>query len=412
MFHESTVNALKYYGDRGHSGFTETAIFLETILSWWKAVNVKSQYLSCKKKDDLRAPITLENLIEKTSFFRGFVDWLQQWGENTKDSHMGLTKETFQAAKHTCEALASISEYLILKKNFQYFLPGKCQSDKLEGRYGQLRQMSGGNLYASVRQFLESDRTLRIKNLSKLDLSLADIKDIFSGSEKEHEEKIEIISSQLFGFMDTENSVDTNPAIPEADKNIIFYTSGYCGRTLSRRTQCVYCKKLLLAQENVSGIEVVCENDSNDTIEENDRKKAYINLINRGGLVFPSELTFMASVLVWKFYETIKGNPEMFSLLHTPNLSSQRIFEKAFLKYLNGFEETRLTYLIQSCDLGHSVSDLVSLISRKMFNIFSKNHVSKTNSKIHANKKRSAESSTKRDTTNFKVAKLQSETMQ
>ena len=175
MFHESTVSALKYYGDRGHSGFTDTANFLDTILSWWKLVNVKSQYLSCRKRDDLRSPITSENLIEKTFFFRGFVDWLQQWGENTKDSHMGLTKETFQAAKQTCEALASISEYLILEKKFQYFLPGKCQSDKLEGRYGQLRQMSGGNLYASVRQFLESDRTLRIKNLSKLDLSMVDI---------------------------------------------------------------------------------------------------------------------------------------------------------------------------------------------------------------------------------------------
>jgi len=121
----------------------------------------------------------------------------------------------------------------------------------------------------------------------------------------------------------------------------------------------VFTSKNFCAQENVSGIEVICENDSNDTIEENNRKKAYINLINCGGLVFPSELTFTASLLYWKFYETIKGNPEMFNLLHMPNLSSQKIFEKAFMKYLNGFEETRLTYLIQSCDLGHSVSDLV-----------------------------------------------------
>ena len=157
VFHESTIAALKFYGSRGHLGFTNTATFLEVILSWWKSVNVKSKFLSHRKRDDLRAPITSQNLLEKTSFFRGFVDWLQAWGESTQTSRTGLTKETFQASKQTSEGLAGLSEFLILERKMNYFLTGKCQSDKIEGRFGQMRQMSGGNLYASVRQFLESD---------------------------------------------------------------------------------------------------------------------------------------------------------------------------------------------------------------------------------------------------------------
>ena len=66
-------------------------------------------------------------------------------------------------SKHTSAALASLGEFLITEKGFDYFLTGKAQSDKIENQFGKARQMSGGNLYSSVRQFLESDRILKIK---------------------------------------------------------------------------------------------------------------------------------------------------------------------------------------------------------------------------------------------------------
>ena len=91
-----------------------------------------------------------------------------------------LSRETFMCSKHTSAALASLSEYLIKERGFDYFLTGKAQSDKIENRFGKSRQMSGGNLYASVRQFLESDRILKIKNLASLSKTMSEIKDIFS----------------------------------------------------------------------------------------------------------------------------------------------------------------------------------------------------------------------------------------
>lgn len=69
VFHESTVNALNFYGEKNNNpGFLETAIFINIILTWWKNVNVKSKFSGQKSKDNTRNPVHRENLTEKTRF--------------------------------------------------------------------------------------------------------------------------------------------------------------------------------------------------------------------------------------------------------------------------------------------------------------------------------------------------------
>ncbi len=343
---------------------------------------------------------------------RGFADWLQLWEESTVGTNGGLSKETFQSAKQTCECLASVSEYLIQIKRQPYVLLGKIQSDKLEGRFGKLRQLTGGNLFASVRQFLESERTLKIKNLAMLDLSLADINDIFSESNHENCEVIQSISDHLVQGLDTGNCIETNPSVPEALENILFYVAGYFSRTIGSKEKCKSCKKLLISEE--TNIEVICENDSQLSLEENSRRIAYISQVNRGGLVFPSELAFSATVLAWDMYQKIKSNATLSQLLFQPNISSQKLFSLTFLNYLDSSENTRLEYVQRECENGHSFSPSLSLLSKKFFNVVSKNYVSVKNSEIHANKKRKTEEerqNSKRIPNSHKVTKLQSEAL-
>ena len=38
-----------------------------------------------------------------------------------------------------------------------YVLLGKIQSDGIEGHFGHLRKLAGGNYWASVRQFMEGE---------------------------------------------------------------------------------------------------------------------------------------------------------------------------------------------------------------------------------------------------------------
>ena len=49
-----------------------------------------------------------------------------------------------------------------------YVLLGKIQSDGIEGQFGHLRKLAGGNYWASVRQFTEGEAVIRAKNLVSL----------------------------------------------------------------------------------------------------------------------------------------------------------------------------------------------------------------------------------------------------
>ena len=46
-----------------------------------------------------------------------------------------------------------------------YVLLGKLQPDRIEGRFGYLRMLAGGNFWASVRQFFEGEAVIRVKSL-------------------------------------------------------------------------------------------------------------------------------------------------------------------------------------------------------------------------------------------------------
>ncbi|XP_005112107.1 craniofacial development protein 2-like [Aplysia californica] len=63
-----------------------------------------------------------------------------------------LSSETMTALHHTLAAFLQLCQYLLEKKNFHYVLLGKFQTDNLEFRFSQYRQMSGSN-YLVFRRF-------------------------------------------------------------------------------------------------------------------------------------------------------------------------------------------------------------------------------------------------------------------
>ncbi|KAH7970425.1 hypothetical protein HPB49_006728 [Dermacentor silvarum] len=50
----------------------------------------------------------------------------------------------------------------------QYVLLGKFQTDSLEDRFGQYRQLSGANYHVSIRQIYESETKLRLQKVLEL----------------------------------------------------------------------------------------------------------------------------------------------------------------------------------------------------------------------------------------------------
>ena len=172
-FHESTICGLLYYSRKGYPQFKETAYILTIIRDWFNLVNVKSKYDAGRTKDHTRIVVEV-NDREQLFYLRDFYSWLQAWSHSKTNC---LSSPTFHAAKVTTINFINIVNYLLDKyEHIHYVTFGKITQDDLEGRFGWYRQLSGGNYYASVRQFLQAEKKIRVKSLVKMGFLISDVK--------------------------------------------------------------------------------------------------------------------------------------------------------------------------------------------------------------------------------------------
>ena len=59
-------------------------------------------------------------------------------------------------------------KYLLTSLKIKFVLSGNCQTDNLEARFGQHRQLSDGNTLISVEEVLQSEKKLRVYSLLKI----------------------------------------------------------------------------------------------------------------------------------------------------------------------------------------------------------------------------------------------------
>lgn len=87
--------------------------------------------------DAYQQPITLSPYNKGREFLSKILLWLDSWNE--KNCTTGtLTKETHLAFTHTTYALLEMSKYYINELKFQYFPPGKIETDALESHFGKI----------------------------------------------------------------------------------------------------------------------------------------------------------------------------------------------------------------------------------------------------------------------------------
>ena len=162
------------------------------------------------------------------------------WKENSKKNKQ-LSVQTFSTVQHTSFALPFVADYL-LSIGLDYVLLGNIQSDSLESRFGWYRQLSGANYFSSVRQFLQSEKTIRVRSLvkySNLDFkSIKEVSDISATTKHlEHETNAKLISEQIVYEFD--------PSLLTRDEtSILYYISGTTAKKGSN------FKKILKFEEN------------------------------------------------------------------------------------------------------------------------------------------------------------------
>lgn len=146
VFHESTINALEHYAEKGFPEFKETAKYLRIIRTWFDIMNVKKRFTGQQKRDINKMPFTLEDQNIR-SFLSSFSKWLNAWRDNSSSIKNSLSYETFRAGLQTTEVMPKLAEYLCEEKGLEFVLTGKIQSDLLERRFGWFRKLNGSNFF-------------------------------------------------------------------------------------------------------------------------------------------------------------------------------------------------------------------------------------------------------------------------
>ncbi len=248
VFDITTVTAVKNYLPERK----DMAGFLELIFTWWTIINSRTRF----------TPFHLSNAIEeddeKTEFLRMFADWIALWSESP---FFCLTTQTSKALIWTLRAQAQLIEDLLSKDHYSYVIPQKLQSDPIEKRFSQYRQMSGGRFLVSLVEVKNSERILACQSLLKEGINFwsEDLSPIEPSKIAELSTLIEEDDSHLY-----------EASLTDDGKEVATTIAGYIAKKLLKSSKCYECKTRLVSPK--------------DTEFEN----TYFNLLTRGGLTVPS----------------------------------------------------------------------------------------------------------------------------
>lgn len=345
IFSSSTAAALSA-STIEHAG--DTAEYINTILTWWRVVNVKTPKKGQRLRDDLQNPITSIS-CPQLDVLMMMVRWLDYWASLKHDSGC-LTRETHSALCHTSHALHELSIYCIEELGFEYVLLGKFQTDCLEDRFGKYRQLSGGNYHVSIRQIYESEKKLRLQkvlDLPDIDLTTLTVPEMSS----------EALQSQ-FAITVTDADYEMKSSrLPAA-----VYVAGYCAHAALKKLMCRSCRDNLVMQDR--------ELDTRDTV--------LIASMTRGGLKFPREVVVNA-VLVTEIVLDKLRSPEYAREFFA--LPKQREALIALVSTLLGKTEE-----FDTCDSGHTPNQVMHYILSAAANTLLNNLCKTTNDTVRSSK--------------------------
>ena len=137
-----------------------------------------------------------------------------------------LTKKTSSALIRTFLCHAALIEEL--SDEGYRILTSRFQSDPLERRFGQYRQMSGGRFLVGLRDVTHPEKIIRLKSLLKGDIN-ALIEDTFLKKDEE-----ENLQNFLFDIT-SENLIKETIVLSDDTREVGIYISGYIAKKIKDR---------------------------------------------------------------------------------------------------------------------------------------------------------------------------------
>ena len=247
VFHETTIAASKsYFPER-----PDIANFLELIWSWWNIANSKQRYTF----NFLNNAVTAND--GKINFYQKLSDWIESWSIS---SNFCLTAQTSKAFVTTLRAQAMLMQER-LNDGYEYVLTRRFQSDPLENRFSQYRQMSGGRFLVSLREVHNSERILTFRSLLKENVNIWD-EDLKSLPNENVNDILDVLSEHESEMHELSLSSDS--------KEVAYLIAGYVAKKLLKRFNCDICSFSMIGND--------VETNEND----------YLDILSRGGLMIPS----------------------------------------------------------------------------------------------------------------------------
>ena len=325
-------------------------------------------------------------------------NWVETWGKNKTK---GLTKETSYALQQTCSSTAELAAYLLQSKNFTYVLPGKALSDRLEKRFSWYRQSCGGNFFISVRQVLEAEKCIKMLMLSKFSPSA------FTEFTQQNDEDVNsyFIALHADNLLESLNEDPSLQCEDPHDLNLIYYLAGYVAKSLKSSLTCDSCKECLIASNNEPSN--ICQDERKcQGIGDGDNwstKNHLYEVLNRGGLISPSDQCFLSCLMIYNFFNKLMANQGT-----RKNVLEERYSRRIFCEAFTNLPSPEMKIFDKTCRKQHHFKPVLHKICFKMFNILMKNMVLKTNEEEMLKRKRPYNGS--KDPQKRKISKLQSET--
>ena len=196
---------------------------------------------------------------QKPQFLRAFADWIDEWDQLKMPNcePFTLTAQTSSALRRTLRCHAALIEDL-LHEGYKFVLTSRFQSDPLERRYGQYRQMSGGRFLVGLKDITCSEKILKIKSLLKEGFDINDSVKV----DKKVDEELERFRQSVNHIILDSDRIRLSDKTKEVSDNV----GGYIAHKLAGSYKGC-CENLLTG--------------SNDDAH-------YINHLSRGGLKVPS----------------------------------------------------------------------------------------------------------------------------
>ena len=233
----------------------DTADFVETVLNWWKTVNVSGRGLDMRFNDEHRA---VQSVGSKS---------LDTYSELFTNANSGqgptrircLTHDTKKALVQTMGGLKELCKDLIENKQFEYVLLREIQSDRLEGEFGVYRQSTGANAFMTSGDVSAACKKRLARYAAKLEELDVD------APPKTHECLGLEINIEDAGSMETANS----ESLDDSEQRSAAYVAGWLEKK---------CAGELTFSENDSILSCKATN--------------FIEAVSRGGLSIPHSSTY------------------------------------------------------------------------------------------------------------------------